>query len=195
MEVLNIVLIGPRCVGKTNTGENLARLLDIEFIDGDNLVESKYRTTIRDIVEKNGWEYFRSLENEAIRDVISKYNSRIVFAPGAGAVAHEYSDIREENIRLLKKFGKIFLILPSNNLEENARIIYDRMNKDDKSATKRPNLTDLTLYEEICKNLNERDRFYKEAADKTICTHQMNELEVAEIIKNKISKKPLKTPS
>lgn len=187
MEKQNVILIGPRCAGKTNTGKYLAELISEEFIDGDQALESNYNTSIAEMVKVNNWEYFRVAENETIKKIIDESESKkIVFAPGGGAVAHEYEDLREDNIKLLKKFGKIVLLLPTKKLNDSAKIIYSRINKDDKSSTQRPNLTGLSPFQEILETLKTRDKFYRKAADEIIYTEKLDEKQVAKLINSKL---------
>ncbi|UCD85785.1 MAG: hypothetical protein JSU92_06210 [Deltaproteobacteria bacterium] len=184
----NISIIGPRCVGKTNTGIYLAELLGRNFVDADNLLETRAGMTIREITEKEGWEYFRELESKTLVHIINHFQSeKIVLAPGGGAVAHEYAHLREENLRRLRKFGDIVLLLPTENLEDNAKIITRRMNKDERTESQRPRFTDLPLYHDVLKMLNDRDGFYLQAADRIFYTKANDEKEVAEIIKKELS--------
>lgn len=183
---LHIVLTGPRCAGKTSTGVYLASALNAAFIDADPMIELAEGKTIEEFARENGWEYFRRIEAGLITKIVSAYeNKRAVFAPGGGAVAHEYAELREQNIRNLRSFGKIILLMPSESLEESAGIIYERMKKDKKSAAQRPSLTDLPLEEEVLKTLKERLPFYMQAKDYVIYTKGLDEREVArKIIKD-----------
>jgi len=55
----NIVLIGYRGTGKTSVGQELARRLGRPFHDTDVLVETREGRTIRDMVNQEGWAFFR----------------------------------------------------------------------------------------------------------------------------------------
>ncbi len=176
----NIILIGPRCVGKTNTGISLAENLDAEFIDSDPVIERATGKSINEIVRDNGWHYFRRLETNLIKKVTSNsLNKKVVFAPGGGAVSHEYADLREQNINYLKSFGKVVLLMPSESLEESARIICERMLRDSRSVIQRPSLTGSAPQEEVLEVLTKRAPFYKKVQDYVIYTEGLNEKEVA----------------
>jgi len=179
----HIAIIGPRCVGKTNTGLYLAKALNAEFIDADPLIEQREGKTIKQIVEEKGWKYFRKLESELISEVTSNSAGKnIVFAVGGGAVAHEYENLRVQNVKFLRQFGTVILLMPSESLEESARIIYKRMQADKKSATQRPSLTGLSQQEETINILKKRMPFYMKAKNLVIYAKGLNEKEVAQKI-------------
>jgi shikimate kinase len=80
----SIFLIGPMGSGKTAVGRQLARMLDLEFLDSDVEIESRTGVDIPLIFEKEGEAGFRERE----RDVIDSLTRRegIVLATGGGAV-------------------------------------------------------------------------------------------------------------
>ena len=97
----NIVLTGMPGSGKSTVG----RLLNVEgfeFIDTDAEIEKRCGCTIAELIRSRGEQAFRDLESEVIRDV-SSVGCRII-STGGGAV------LREENIRCLKRSGKIYFI-------------------------------------------------------------------------------------
>ena len=71
-------------VGKSTIGSELAKKLSYKFIDSDHKIEEIAGMSIRDIFRTYGEKYFRSLEYEVIRDIVSI--SDIVLATGGGAV-------------------------------------------------------------------------------------------------------------
>ena len=97
----NIVLTGMPGSGKSTVGR-LLHVEGFEMIDTDAEIEKRCGCTIRELIRTKGEKYFRDLESEVIRDVSSAC-CRII-ATGGGAV------LREENIRLLKRNGKIYFI-------------------------------------------------------------------------------------
>ena len=56
MYMKRVFLVGYMGVGKTTIGKLLSRELDVEFIDLDKFIESRYRKTIQDIFAKKGEE-------------------------------------------------------------------------------------------------------------------------------------------
>ncbi len=96
---MNIVLIGYRGAGKSAVGEKLAARLGKEFVDADDLLEKREGRRIREIVESQGWQYFRALEKEILSEVAARDN--LVIAPGGGAV------LDMANVKALQKNGLI----------------------------------------------------------------------------------------
>lgn len=97
----NIVLTGMPGSGKSTVG----RLIELDgytFIDTDAEIEARCGCTIKELITAKGEKYFRNLESEVIRDVSSE-SCRII-STGGGAV------LREENVRALKRNGKLFFI-------------------------------------------------------------------------------------
>ncbi len=97
----NIVLTGMPSSGKSTVG----KLLDIdgyEFVDTDEEIEKRCGCTIKELIAEKGEQYFRDLESQVIQEVSAK-GSQII-ATGGGVV------LREENIRALKRNGKLFFI-------------------------------------------------------------------------------------
>lgn len=97
----NIVLTGMPGSGKSTVG----KLIDLDgysFFDTDAEIENRCGCTIRELIESKGEKYFRDLETEVIREV-SAEGCRII-STGGGAI------LREENVRILKRNGKIFFL-------------------------------------------------------------------------------------
>lgn len=103
----NIVLIGMPGCGKTTIGRELARLLDRELIDTDDLVVEMAGKSIPDIFSEQGEEGFRRIETLAIAEAGKR--SGVIIATGGGAVT------RKENYPPLHQNGKIFFIDRNTN--------------------------------------------------------------------------------
>ena len=97
----NIVLTGMPGSGKSTVGR-LIKLDGYTFIDTDAEIEARCGCTIKELIATKGEKYFRDLESEVIRDVSSE--SCCIISTGGGAI------LREENVRALKRNGKLFFI-------------------------------------------------------------------------------------
>lgn len=105
----NIVLIGMPSCGKSTVGKKIAELLGRSFYDTDEIIEQREKLSIKTIFEQKGEDYFRKLESEVVTE-ISKL-SGVVISTGGGVV------LNENNVRWLKKNGKVFFIdRPLENL-------------------------------------------------------------------------------
>jgi len=155
----NVILIGYRCTGKTSIGKVLAESLSLPFIDTDALVEKAIGTTIREMIEDRGWDFFRQQEKEAIGNLTGTGKS--VIATGGGAV------LDKDNAAFLKKHG--FLIW----LAADAKTIRERMLADPATVAQRPRFSREDLAVEVRSTLATREPVYRCLADLTIDTTAM----------------------
>jgi len=165
----NIVLVGFMGTGKTSVGLRLAELLDMQFIDTDNLIEEENIMSISDMFSMMGEDYFRDRESSVIEKV-SKLSGKVI-ATGGGAVK------REINIQNLKSLGIIFCLYAS------PETILQRTS----GYSHRPLLQIDDPIGKIKDMLNERELFYSKA-DYTIDTSELSIEQVAEEILEKIAK-------
>ncbi len=166
----SIVLVGPRCVGKTTVGDMLSDKLNLTFVDADKVFERNYGS-ISEFVKKNGWQEFRRMESRTLEGITNLYSGRtIVLSPGGGAVAHnQCEEYRSQNVNVLRNFGNLFYLIPSSNLEESAIILAERLQNDSNSASLRPALTqESDAYKEMLQILQNRHPLYSAAAHQTL---------------------------
>jgi len=167
---MNIILIGYRSSGKSTVGKMLANLLEREFVDIDETIEKRHKKSISDIVKSHGWDYFRMIERDVIKEVSKRDN--LVIAPGGGAV------LNSDNVRALKKKG--FMIW----LVADCETIRKRMEADKRTKKLRPPLTDKGTTEELEEIIALRIPFYKSVSDAEVET---SNLDVNEVVKEIIS--------
>lgn len=162
----NIFFIGFMGVGKTTISEYLSEMLNKDKIDIDSYIEEKEKMAISQIFEQYGENYFRNCETNALKE-ISEKNNRIISC-GGGII------LREENIDLMKKQGKIVLLTAS------PETIYERV----KCSKERPILNNDMSIGFISSLLKEREEMYLKTADIIINTDNKDTKEVShEIIK------------
>jgi shikimate kinase len=142
----NIYLIGMMGSGKTVTGEDLAERLGFRFVDLDVEIQVKEKRTIPEIFASSGEPYFRDVESRVLEH-ISKQKGQVV-ATGGGIV------LREENVRRMKKTGKVVLLKASaESLWQRVRYSKDRplLNKPDPFGALKQILNDREIfYENAC---------------------------------------------
>lgn len=106
----NVVLIGMPGAGKSTIGVLLAKSMLYSFADTDLIIQSKYGTSLCNIIENEGAEGFLAIEN----DVIAECDfCNCVVATGGSAVYGEDA---------MKKLGEngriIYLKLPVDELKK-----------------------------------------------------------------------------
>ncbi len=114
----NIILIGMAGCGKSTIGVLLAKTLGYQFIDTDLIIQSREGRLLQDIINSDGIEAFKEIEERALLEVNT---SRSVIATGGSAV---YS---ERAMTFLKKSGScVFLKLPFSEIERRINNINTR---------------------------------------------------------------------
>lgn len=99
----NIVLTGMPGSGKSTVGKALAKALNRQFIDTDEEIVKQAGKEISQIFAEVGEAGFRDLESQVLREVANG-NTGTIIATGGGAI------LRDENIRVLKRTGKIYFL-------------------------------------------------------------------------------------
>ena len=148
----NIILTGYMGCGKTTVGKSLANKLNYNFIDTDEYIESTMKMSISEIFKKYGEQFFREYETECLIQLASKLGNCVI-STGGGV------PVKVCNREILKNMGRIYY------LKADADTIYARVKYD----KKRPLLQCDNPYEKIKSMLEQREEFYREAADEVIC--------------------------
>jgi len=101
----NVFLIGPMAVGKTTIGKQLAKRLQLSFVDSDHEIEERTGASISLIFDIEGEEGFRDREQHMIADLTAREG--IVLATGGGVV------LRDANRKALRKNGVVVYLRAS----------------------------------------------------------------------------------
>lgn len=166
----NIILIGFMGCGKTTVGLRLSYRLRRSVIDTDKEIEKEEKRTISDIFATDGEAYFRDRETACLQRLVENTNNQILSVGGG-------LPLREENRRLLHELGQVFY------LRAKGETIYERL-KDD---TTRPLLQGDDPLTKIWTLLNERDPYYREAADVVIAVDGKSFSEIIDEIEKNIT--------
>ena len=142
---MNISLVGLPGSGKSTVGRQLARRLELPFIDSDHAIEQRIGCSIREFFEREGEERFRDVE-EAVLDELSQQTG--VLATGGGAV------LRPANREHLHTRGKV-VYLKSSPEELLRRLRHD---------TQRPLLQVADPLQRLRELYAVRDPLYRETA-------------------------------
>jgi shikimate kinase len=79
-----ISLIGLPGSGKTTVGRQLARRLQLPFVDSDHVIETRLGCSIREFFEREGESRFRDVEEQVIDELTSQSSG--VLSTGGGVV-------------------------------------------------------------------------------------------------------------
>ena len=91
----NIVLCGIKHCGKTTVGKEIAAVLDVKFVDSDDLIVKKDggKRSVRGIFAAEGEEFFRKIEADVLNE-LTQSGQRMVIALGGGALSNPFVDDR-----------------------------------------------------------------------------------------------------
>ena len=145
----NIVLIGMPGSGKSTVGVLLAKMLGMNFLDTDLLIQQQEGMKLYEILEKKGNAYFAKVEDEVNASIRAEST---VIATGGSVV---YGRAAMEH---LKKIGTVvYLKVPIRELERRIRNFATRGIRMEQGQT----LVDLYA---------ERKPLYEQYADLTVAT-------------------------
>lgn len=108
---MNLVMVGFMGAGKTTIGRRLARRLGYFFLDMDNFIVREENKEISEIFSEHGELFFRQMETNLLRRLISVENT--IVSTGGGVVG------TEGNFELLRKIGTtVYLKAPREDIIE-----------------------------------------------------------------------------
>ncbi|MBF0203422.1 MAG: shikimate kinase [Desulfamplus sp.] len=113
----NIILTGFMGTGKTTVGKLLAKQLEYQFVDTDELIMSRCNQTIAQIFKIQGEAAFRKMEREIAMELSEQ--ERNIISTGGKMMLDSI------NVEILGKKGKIFCLV-ANPDEIIARISGDK---------------------------------------------------------------------
>jgi shikimate kinase len=97
-----LALVGLPGSGKSTVGRQLARRLQLNFVDSDHAIEERLGCSIREFFEVEGEERFRDIETQVIQKLLSADYG--VISTGGGSV------LRELNRQELRSKSKVFYL-------------------------------------------------------------------------------------
>ncbi|WP_375562034.1 shikimate kinase [Bernardetia sp. OM2101] len=149
-----IYLIGMPASGKSTFGRLLAEKLNYNFLDLDALIEEDNNSTIPQIFEQKGEDFFRKEEQKALQLTFNL--EKTIIATGGGTPCFF------DNLEKMKENGIVcFLNIKINVLAQRTFEAQQKQNDN------RPLFKDATsyemLYEMIEKKWTERKKYYEQA--------------------------------
>ncbi len=163
-----IFLVGPMGAGKTTIGNQLARSLNLDFIDLDQELERRTGASVSLIFDIEGESGFREREKKLIDELTQR--DRTVLATGGGAVLA--ADNRQ---RLSRRGFVVYLKTPLETLVERTR--YD---------TSRPLLHSGDPAATLGEILQAREPLYAEVADLVVDSGKLSVKQVLKMISEEL---------
>ena len=141
---MNIILLGYMGCGKSFYAKKLSELINLPFVDLDNLIEEQEKKSINMIFNEIGESSFRKIENKTLNQVL-KLPNEFIFATGGGTPCHF------NNLDLLNKFGLTIY------LKKEPEKLYDFLIK---NYHDRPIFNSFKTKKDFFNNFNYRENFY-----------------------------------
>ena len=145
---MRIFLVGFMGSGKSYTGKRLAKLLNFDFIDLDNYIETKTQSTITEIFTIYGEDKFRKIEQNTLHSIVKEQEAAIIVSCGGGTPCFF------DNMQWMNQHGiTIYLDTPVSVLMQRLK----------PGIINRPllrNKSDVALEAFIATKLESRDTFY-----------------------------------
>ncbi len=149
MTNIHIFLIGFMGAGKTSLGKQLAKKMNLNFLDSDKEIENMENMPVLQIFATHGESYYRKLEHDWLNN-LSNTDFNLI-STGGGMPCFE------NNMDVMKKKGLVvYLKHPPRQLAQRLR----------NAKTERPLLKNKTpeeIEEFITKLLSEREPIYSQA--------------------------------
>jgi shikimate kinase len=164
----SIVLIGFMGSGKSSVGRLLARQQNLSVFDTDEMVAAECGMAIPAIFRQLGEERFRQGESDVLRKL--NPSKAAIIVTGGGIV------LRAENVRRLRELGTVVW------LKADLEVLRERLSR----RKDRPLLATQNPAETIATLLEERTKFYEEAADFAVDTSHLSQEEVAQAIRDEL---------
>lgn len=118
MEKNNITLIGMPASGKSTVGVLLAKRLGYSFVDVDIMIQEKEQRLLKEIIEQDGLEGFKEVENRVNAELNVK---RSVIAPGGSVI---YGNEAMSHLKTISTI--IYLRLSYEEVEDRLGDLKDR---------------------------------------------------------------------
>lgn len=166
----HIFLIGFMGSGKSTVAKYLSSAYQMKQIEMDEQIEKNEGRSISSIFEKEGEEYFRTLETELLKSLDPR--ETFVVSCGGGAA------VKEENVREMKEKGRIIL------LSAQPETVYVRV----KNSHNRPLLEGNMNVSYIKDLMDKRQKLYERAADFQVKTDGRTAEDIGEEIIKQIRK-------
>jgi len=164
---MKIVLLGYMASGKSSIGMKLANMLNVSFVDLDDLISEKEKLSIPAIFKTKGEIYFRKKEIDYLNEFLLQKDN-FILAVGGGTPCYG------NNMSIINNHSK------SIYLKSSIQSIYNKLSNK-KNKQKRPLISEINnkdLKEFIAKHLFERSPFY-EQAHYTVSTDNKSIKEIA----------------
>ena len=150
----NLVFLGMMGSGKSSIGLMVAKKLKLNFVDIDNEIEKKLGTTIREIFEEKGENFFRKVEEKITLKKLKLSSSVISLGGGAFTNKNIRKEVLKSHLSFWLKWNDQILLKRIKNSKKRPLVITLSDDQIIDLIQKRSNVYAKALFEILCDNLN-----------------------------------------
>jgi shikimate kinase len=162
---MKIVLLGYMASGKSTIGREISKKLDMKFIDLDDYISKREKSSITEIFKVKGEIYFRRIESFYLSEILNS-KDRFILSLGGGTPC--YSNNME--LILNSEASSIYI-------KAGIKTLVSRLTAEKNKRPLVAELEDDKLLEFVAKHLFER-RFFYEQASMTVNTEDKSTEEI-----------------
>ncbi|MBX9576851.1 MAG: shikimate kinase [Chthoniobacterales bacterium] len=168
MPANNIILIGFMGSGKSSIGKQLAKQLQYDCLDTDELIVAKTGKNIAALFEEEGEARFRACETEILEALSASFEKSFVLSTGGGII------LSEKNRVILKSLGTVIW------LNASPEVLFERATRQSKRPLLEVEYPRRTFDQLLAKRLS----LYQETCNLEIDTTELSYSKtVAELLK------------
>jgi shikimate kinase len=166
--VAPIVLVGVPGAGKTTVGKLLARAMNVDFFDSDQVIESRAGKSVSDIFTQDGEPAFRKIEHDVVCELLQ--NDAAVLALGGGSLGNDDTRTQVSKAKVVWLIAGLAQAVDRVGMNRNRPLLLGNV---------RGQLADL---------MTAREPLYKEVATIAVDTSKLIPSEVVQAITDELTK-------
>ena len=163
-----IVLVGVPGAGKTTVGKLLARAMNVEFFDSDQVIESRAGKSVSDIFTQDGEPAFRKIEHDVVCELLQ--NDAAILALGGGSLGNDDTRTQVSKAKVVWLIAGLAQAVDRVGMNRNRPLLLGNV---------RGQLADL---------MTAREPLYKEVATIAVDTSKLIPSEVVQAITDELTK-------
>ena len=163
-----IVLVGVPGAGKTTVGKLLARAMNVDFFDSDQVIESRAGKSVSDIFTQDGEPAFRKIEHDVVCELLQ--NDAAVLALGGGSLGNDDTRTQVSKAKVVWLIAGLAQAVDRVGMNRNRPLLLGNV---------RGQLADL---------MTAREPLYKEVATIAVDTSKLIPSEVVQAITDELTK-------
>ena len=153
----NLVFLGMMGSGKSSIGSLIAKKLQLNFIDIDNVIENELGLSIKKIFETKGENYFRKFEEKTTLKKLKSSSTVISLGGGAFSNKEIRNEVIKNHISFWLNWSDDILLNRIKNSKKRPLAFNSSENEIIDLIKKRSNIYSKALYKIECDNLTKNE--------------------------------------